>query len=267
MVDSSTYKIINFIVQVRRVKLQLIFTFIILSVVTLIAVLLILLNKNTRSAKINQIAQENNWQYQEFIDFSDDIKYADFGLLNYSQNVIFRHFIQADNQYAGLAFNTFDCRAIEPLGIHNSSIILFTLTLVNEFKSLHLSINRFYSDKDVFNDLSHQQSIKNQYRLQKLTALEDHKRPKALRNEVTSASSIDVYANDSNQAYRFLQHVCSTAEVEKSLIDWLLAYPDLHIEISDGMLLVYKKNTLIKDTSLIAAIDSVAELAFILSRD
>jgi hypothetical protein len=247
--------------------LQLIFTFIILSVVTLIAVLLILLNKNTRSAKIHQIAQENNWQYQEFIDFSDDIKYADFGLLNYSQNVIFRHFIQADNKYAGLAFNTFDCRAIEPLGIHNSSIILFTLALGNEFKSLHLSINRFYSDKDAFNDLSHQQSIKNQYRLQKLTALEDHKRPEALRNDVASTSLIDVYANNSNQAYRFLQHVCSAEEDKKSLIDWLLAHPNLHIEISDGMLLAYKKNALIEDTSLIAAIDSVAELAFILSRD
>lgn len=247
--------------------MQLIFTFIILSVVTLIAVLLILLNKNTRSAKLHQLAQENNWQYQEFINFSDDIKYADFGLLNYSQNVIFRHFIQADNEYAGLAFNTFDCRAIEPLGIHNSSLILFTLTLGKEFTNLHLSINRFYADKDAFNDLSHQQSIKNQYRLQKLTALEDHKRPKALRNDVASASSIDVYANDSNQAYRFFQHVCSTAEDEKSLMDWLLAHPNLHIEVSDGMLLAYQKNTLIEDTSLIAAIDSVAKLALVLSRD
>lgn len=256
-----------FIVQIRRPKLQLIFTFIILSVVTLIAVLLILLNKNTRSAKFHQIAQENNWQYQEFFNISDNIKYADFGLLNYSQNVIFRHFIQADNEYAGLAFNTFDCRAIEPLGIHNSSIILFTLALGKEFKSLHLSINRCYSDKDAFNDLSHQQSMKNQYRLQKLTALEDHKRPKALRNDIDSASSIDVYANDSNQAYRFFQHVCSAKEDEKSLIDWLLAHPNLHIEISDGMLLAYKKNALIEDTSLIAAIDSVAKLALVLSRD
>jgi hypothetical protein len=247
--------------------LQLIFTFIILSVVTLIAVLLILLNKNTRSAKLHQIAQEHNWQYQEFVNLSDDIKYADFGLLNYSQNVIFRHFIQADSAYAGLAFNTFDCRAVEPLGIHNSSIILFTLTLGNEFKNLHLSINRCYVDKDAFNDLSHQRSMKNQYRLQKLTTLEDHKRPKALRNDVANTSSIDVYANDSNQAYRFLQHVCFTAEDEKSLINWLLAYPNLHIEISDGMLLAYKKNTLIEDTSLIAAIDSVAKLALILSRD
>ncbi|MGK0249453.1 MAG: hypothetical protein ACI910_002196 [Oleispira sp.] len=247
--------------------MQLIFTFIILSVVTLIAMLLILLNKNTRSAKIRQIAQENNWQYQEFVNFNDDIKYADFGLLNYSQNVIFRHFIQADNEYAGLAFNTFDCRAIEPLGIHNSSIILFTLTLGNEFKNLHLSINRFYSNKDAFNDLSHQQSMKNQYRLQKLTALEDHKRPKVLRNDVGSASKIDVYTNDANQAYRFIQHVCSTAEDEKSVIHWLLAHPNLHIEISDGMLMAYQKNTLIEDTSLIAAIDSVAQLALLLSRE
>jgi hypothetical protein len=246
--------------------LQLIFTFIILSVITLIAVLLILLNKNTRSAKIRQIAQENNWQYQEFVNLSDDIKHADFGLLNYSQNVIFRHYIQADNEHTGFAFNSFDCRAVEPLGIHNSSIILFTLILGSEFESLHLSINRLYTDKDAFKDLSYPQSMKNQYRLQKLKPLEDHKRPKALRNNVDSASTIDVYANDSNQAFRFLQHICSTEENENSLTHWLLAHPDLHIEISNGMLLVYKKNKIIEDTSFIAAINSVAKFALILNR-
>lgn len=247
--------------------MQLIFTFIILSIITLIAVLLIVLNKNTRSAKIRQIAQQNNWQYQEFIDFSDDIKQANFGLLNYSQNVIFRHFVQASDKSYGLKFKTFDCRAIEPIGIHNSSIILFTLVLENEFNNLHLRLNRFNQDNDAFSDASHQQAIKNQYRQQKLTILANHQIPKAFNNASPQTSNIDIYANQPNQAYRFLKYVCSTPEKEKSLIHWLLAHPHLHIEISSGMLLAYKKNQLIEESSLIAAISAVAELALILSTD
>ena len=61
--------------------MQLILTFIILSVITLVAILLIVLNKNSRSAKLQQIAQNHNWHYQEFIDFDDSIKNANFGLI------------------------------------------------------------------------------------------------------------------------------------------------------------------------------------------
>lgn len=245
--------------------MQLIFTFIILSIITLITVLLIVLNKNTRSAKIHQIAQENNWQYQEFIDFSDDIKQANFGLLNYSQNAIFRHVIQANNEHYGLAFNTFDCRAIEPTGIHNSSVVLFSLALESEFNHLHLSLNRYTQDKDAFTDVSHQQGIKNQYHWQKLTALATHQIPKFFTKDADYSSKIDIHANDPAQAYRFLQHASATAEKEKSLMHWFLAHPHLHIEISSGMLLAYKKNQLIEETSLTTAISAVAELALILS--
>ena len=247
--------------------MQLIFTFIILSIITLIAVVLIVLNKNTRSAKIHQIAQDNHWQYQEFINFGDDIKNANFGLLNYSQNAIFRHFIDANSEHYGLAFSTFDCRAIEPSGIHNSSIILFTLALEDEFNNLHLSISRHTQDRDAFSDVSHQQAIKNQYRLQKLTALASHQIPPAFETETNSSSKIDIYANKPALAYHFLQHICSSNDKEKSLINWLLAHPHLHIEISSGMLLAYKKNQLIDEVYLNAAISSVAELALILSHD
>jgi hypothetical protein len=254
-------------VQVKRPQLQLILTFFILSIITLIAVLLIVLNKNTRSAKIRQIAQDNHWQYQEFIDFDDDIKQANFGLLNYSQNVIFRHFIKAGDEHYGLAFNTFDCRAIEPSGIHNSSVILFTLALGTEFNGLHLSINRHTQDDDAFTDVSHQQALKNQYRSQKLTALAEHQIPEAFSKNVNTLSNINIYANEPAQAYRFLQHTGATAEEKNPLIHWLLAHPHLHIEISHGMLLAYKKNQIIEETSIISAISAVAEVALIVSRD
>jgi hypothetical protein len=267
MVDSQHTITFVFIVQVKRPQLQLILTFIILSIITLSAVLLIILSKNSRSGKIRQIAQDHHWQYEEFINFSDEIKYANFGLLNYSQNAIFRHSIQADDQHYGLAFNTFDCRAIEPSGIHNSSVILFTLALGTEFNNLHLSINRHSQDTDAFSDVSYQQSIKNQYRAQKLIALAAHQIPQAFSKESDTPAKVDVYANTPALAYRFLQHICSTTKNEKSLNHWLLAHPHLHIEISRGMLLAYKKNQLIEEASLIAAITAVAEFAHILNHN
>ena len=247
--------------------MQLIFTFIILSIITLIAVLLIVLNKNTRSGKIHQIAKDNDWHYQEFIDFDNDIKQANFGLLNYSQNAIFRHFIEATDKHYGLAFKTFDCRAIEPSGIHNSSLILFSLILKTEFNNLHLCLNRQIQEQDAFTDISHQQSIKRQFQAQKLIELADHQIPKALKKEPNKPSVVNLYANKPSLAYRFLQNACSTNEKEKSLIQWLLAYPHLHIEISNGMLLAYKKNQLIKEDSLTTAMTAVAKFALILSRD
>ncbi|MEH6449876.1 MAG: hypothetical protein V7765_14485 [Oleispira sp.] len=233
-----------------------------------------MLSKNTRSGKIRQIAQNNNWQYQEFIDFSDAIKQANFGILNYSQNAIFRHVIQADGTHDNLGFNTFDCRAIEPTGIHNSSMILFNLKLPPQFNNLHFCIDRHNQESDAFTDVSKQQAIKNQYRMQKLTPLATHQIPKVFdslyceqNNEQTvGAAKIDIYANEPAQAYRFLHEVAADTENETSLMNWLLAHPHLHIEISSGMLLVYQKNHLIQEVSLIAAITVVAELAKILSQ-
>lgn len=246
--------------------MQLILTFIILSTITLIAVLLIVLSKNSRSGKVRNLAQENNWQYQEFIDFSDSIKEANFGLLNYSQNAVFRHFIRADDDHFGLGFNSFDCRALEPSGIHNSSIILFNLKLDTEFQNLHLNVSRHSQDKDSFTDISNLRSIQYQYRQQKLTALAAHQIPKAFLDPLLSSSKVEIHANDSGQAYQFLHRICSNTEKEKSLVQWLLAYPHLHIEISNGMLMAYQKNHLIEDASLLAAIAAIAELALILSQ-
>ena len=246
--------------------MQLILTFIILSIITLVAILLIVLNKNSRSAKLQQIAQFHNWHYQEFIDFNDSIKQANFGLLNYSQNVIFRHLIQANNEYKGLPFKTFDCRAIEPSGIHNSTLILFDLKIPTDFKELHLTISQPHQDKDAFSDTSHQQIIKRQYQSQRLIELAPHQIPGDLELNSESLSKTNLYANQPGQAYQFLRHACSTNKSKMSLNHWLLAHPNLHIELSNGMLLAYKKNQIIDEDSLVTAIDSVAELAVILSR-
>lgn len=245
--------------------MQLILTFIILSMITLVAILLIVLNKNSRSAKLQQIAQNHNWQYQEFIDFDDSIKHANFGLLNYSQNAIFRHFIQANDEYKGLPFKAFDCRAIEPSGIHNSTLILFDLKIPTDFKELHLTISQPLQDTDAFSDSSHQQIIKRQYQSQKLSKLAPHQIPDELGLNNERLSKTVLYANQPGQAHQFLRYGCSTKKGSMSLNHWLLAYPHLHIELSSGMLLAYKKNQLIDEDSLVTAIDTVAELAVILS--
>jgi hypothetical protein len=111
--------------------------------------------------------------------------------------------------------------------------------------------------------------------MQKLTALAAHQIPTAFNSlyrekhdseQTDDVTQIDLYANDPAQAYRFLSVISADDENKKPLMNWLLAHPHLHIEISSGMLLVYQKNHLVHEVSLIAAITAVADLAKILSQ-
>ncbi len=225
-----------------------------------------MLSRNSRSGKIHQIAQQNNWQYQEFVDFSEHIKEANFGIINYSQNAIFRHFISADDSPHDLSFNFFDCRALEPMGMHNSSLILFNLKLATEFQNLHLFIKRQKQAKDAFSDISNQQSLQQRYQQQKLIALAQHQVPNNLSTLKPSAKAEVIYANQPSLAYQLLQGISAPKNEEKALTHWLLAYPNLHIEISNGILLVYQENHLIEEDSIMQAIAVVAELAQLLSQ-
>ncbi len=226
--------------------MQLIFTFIILSIITLIAIVLMMLSKNSRSYKIQQISLDNEWLYQEFANFDDTIKHAHFSLLNYTQNAIFRHFISADNSRFGLSFNFFDCRAVEPMGIHNSSALLFKLNLAAEFQQLHISIRPAPSStqQDNFTNICRQQSL---FELDQHYAFKQHQ----------------FFANQTGLAEKFLQHHLKHAGYPEnpSLSSWLLAHPHLHIEISNGMLLAHQPDHLLDDGLIFNAIEHIAELA------
>ena len=240
--------------------MQLLFTFIILSIVTLIAVLLIILSKNSRSQKISNVCQDKQWQYQEFVNFSDSIKNANFGLLNYSQNAIFRHVISADDKSFGLEFNFFDCRAIEPLAIHNSSALIFNLKLNPLFSELHASFSPAEERKKHAMhsglDKGYFQRIRN---MQKLIKLKPH----------YAFEQHELYANNPSLLEDFLQQHLSNREKqteEETLSAWLLAHPHLHIEISTGMLLAYQPNHLLNDEAIIPAITHVAKISQSLSQ-
>jgi len=236
--------------------LQLLFTFIILSIITLIAIILMMLSKNTRSHKIREIAQQNSWQYQEFINFNDHIKQANFSILNYSTNAVFRHAISADDTCFKLGFNFFDCRAIEPLGIHNSSIIIFSLAVDSRYQTLHLSIfppaNKI--PKDALQSPFNPQSLANICRQQKLVELKHY-----------AFKTHNAYTNNKSLSELFLQDEVQPECDQTSLSAWLLAHPHLHIEISNGMLLAYQPNRLLDDDSIIPAIQAVADISNLLS--
>lgn len=235
--------------------MQLLFAFIILSIITLSALLLILLNRNSRSAKVSEIAQLYGWQYQEFVNISDTIKAANFGLLNYSQNATFRHVISADEQHFDLAFNFFDCRAIEALGIHNSSVILFNLKLQNDFTGLHASISPLEKIKtsttDAMRSPIDQTHLMRLRKMQKLSSLEPHY---AFENHQLHANSPALFK-------RLLKQHLSQQSNNTNLSTWLLAHPHLHIEISNGILLAYQPNRLLNDESIMIAIDAVADIS------
>jgi hypothetical protein len=229
--------------------LQLLFAFIVLTLIMSIAIILLMLSKNSRSHKVKDICQQHNWQYQEFVNFSDNIKRANFALLNYSQNAIFRHVMSADNTSFGLGFNFFDCRAIEPSGVHNSSCILFNLILGEQYQSLHISIRPAprSQQKDDFTHICQQQ---------KLVELPHF----ALKKQ-------QVFTNQPGLAESFIQQHLNQAGYpeEFSLVTWLLAHPHLHIEISNGMLLAHQPNKLLDDEVIYTAIEQVAQLSQSLS--
>jgi len=236
--------------------LQLLLTFLILSIITVIAILLMLLNKNSRSHKIRELALKNSWQYQEFINFSDPIKEANFAILNYSSNAIFRHTISANNDSYGLGFNFFDCRAIEAFGIHNSSIIMFNLALDIRFKTLHLSLlpQENATQQDALQSPINSNTLAKICQQQKLTKLKHY----ALQKH-------NAFSNNNTLSEMFLQSHHLTDNEEHPLSAWLLAHPHLHIEISNGMLLAYQPNRLLDDDSIIPAINAIADISILLS--
>ena len=237
--------------------MQLLFAFIILSVITLIAVLLVLLSKNSRSGKVRDIANQQHWDYQEYLDFNDRLKEANFGLLNYSQNVIFRHVLNAAN------ITFFDCRAIEPSGIHNSSIILSYLNLEPRFQTLQATFSPMAAQPSMNgrNPINALQSpIDNNH----LTRLR-HMQKLSAANPHYAFQKYHLHSNQQSLLEDFLQQHIERSGRENNLSTWLLAHPHLHIELSSGMLLAYKKNQLIDEDSLVSAVDIVAELAGILS--
>jgi hypothetical protein len=266
------------ILTLSEFKLQLLLTFIILSIITLIAILLMMLSKNSRSQKVRTLCQQNNWQYQEYVNFTNNIKQANFGLLNYSQNIIFRHIISANDSTLGIGFNFFDCRSIEVMGIHNCSALLFQLNTptANEpyatspeqnIKNLHVcfspkaetlantksseAFKHSAIDKKYFDRIRAMQKLK---RLNNLFAF-DYAFPKH-----------EIYTNNPALLENFLaQHIQPEINKETPLSNWFLAHPHLHIEISNGMLLAYQPNKILDDDAIVPAIEHLAELTKSLS--
>jgi hypothetical protein len=211
-----------------------------------------MLSKNSRSHKVQQICHDNDWQYQEFANFNEQIKHAHFALLNYTQNAIFRHLISANETKFGLAFNFFDCRAVEPMGIHNSSAVLFKLNLDAEFQKMHISIRPKPSiiQQDRFTSICQQQQLlelKNHY------AFKHHQ----------------LFTNQQGLAEKFIQqHLKQQGYPDNlTLSSWLLAHPHLHIEISNGMLLAHQPNHLLDDGLIFDAIEHIAKVSQSLSND
>lgn len=238
--------------------MQLLFAFIILSTITIIAILLVILNKNTRSGKVRDIAQKNNWQYQEFIDLDNTLKSANFGLLNHSQNAIFRHIISSDGAYntnENKKFRFFDCRAIEPSGIHNSSVILSYLDLSNEYQKLHacftpITANQTPSKNPMQSPIDKLYLARLRH-LQKLSLLSPH----------YAFQRYQLHANTPRLLENFLQQHLSKTNTENTISKWLLAHPHLHIEISNGILLAYQPNCLLDEDSITSAIKAVCDIS------
>jgi hypothetical protein len=230
----------------------------------LTAILLMMLNKNSRSQKIIALTHAQQWDYQEFVNFNDTIKNANFGLLNYSQNIILRHFISADERSYGLGFNVFDCRSIEPLAIHNCTVIMFNLltssqtsaiskTVTPAITALELHVSFLPINNSVLNDVN--AGVEKSYferivKMQKLTAVKSH----------YAFPQHAIYCNDPTLFDVFLhEHLTNSNNIKLS--EWILAHPNLHIEISNGILLAYQPNHILNSEDITTAIEHIADIS------
>lgn len=220
-----------------------------------------MLNKNSRSQKIMTLAHAQQWEYQEFVNFNDTIKNANLGLLNHSQNIIFRHFISADERSYGLGFNVFDCRAIEPLAIHNCTVIMFNLRSSSQLSAtsqaeknalkLHVSFlpinNSLPNNVNAGVDRSYFERI---VKMQKLTAVKSHYAFPQHTIYCNNPTLFDVFLHD---------HLTNSNNIKLS--EWILAHPNLHIEISNGILLAYQPNHILSSEDITTAIEHIADIA------
>ena len=207
------------------------------------------------------LAHSNQWQYQEFVNFNDTIKNANFGLLNYSQNIILRHFISADEGGYGLGFNVFDCRAIEPLAIHNCTVIMFNLLSSSQSsaqaqttaKALKLQVSFLPINISLLNNVN--AGVDKSYferivKMQKLTAFKSH----------YAFPQHAIYCNDTTLLDVFLhEHLTNPNTIKLS--EWILAHPNLHIEISNGILLAYQPNHILNADDIIDAVEHIADIS------
>lgn len=211
----------------------------VLVVAVIIGVLLwlALVDRGRRGGRLSAEATRLQLHYRPYASLSEHLRNAHFMLLDCGQFRHFRHLIEgqlADGRY----LNLFDYSLITAHGVSTQTLLLLPCQLPEQAR---FCISRqAWLDEDGFSEtLQHP-----------LQPLRKEQRPPRLHQW-------QLFSAEPAQLWSLLQ---------PELCDWLLAHPHLHIEWSDGILLLCRPEHLLEPEQLEAAIHHACDLIRLLQR-
>ena len=199
--------------------------------------LLLLIDKDSRTKQLRQCADQLGLNYRPFAALSSEMRDAHFHIIEIGQFRNFRHLIEGEltNNSQRLPLNLFDYSLVSQEGTANQTLLLVECAL--PFQPLRLQQKQWLR-ADVFSGtttdtLSQLQSGQLHPEMRQWQVFS--KRP----GEIAQILSVEVR-------------------------QWLLAHPHLHIEWSNGILLLYRPKHLLDEQAIAAALEAAGELVQLL---
>ena len=192
----------------------------------------LIVDTGRRGKQLLAVADHLTLDYQPYASISPRIRDAHFQLIESGQFRYFRHLLQG--QYHNrLAVNQFDYSMVMPEGTSTQTLLLVSCELPG-MRPFLISQDSWLQEDDAFDDVRHF----------RLIPLRPEQKPLLLRRwRIASA--------DPQTLWPLLNpDVC----------DWLLAHPHLHIEWSDGILLICRPRLLLEAEQTEAAIEPASQL-------
>lgn len=204
-----------------------------LLVVTLIIGLLLLLmlvDRGRRGTALMALAGELNLDYRPYAAVSNYIRKAHFLILDVGQFRHFRHLLEGRTT-DGTAINLFDYSLVTPGGTSTQTLLLMPCPLADKAKFC-LCKQRWLQQDNFTESLQHP-----------MQPLRAEQKPMLIRRwQIFSAQPETLWPR-----------------LTPELTDWLLAHPHLHIEWSDGILLLCRPGYLLEAEQIPDAVTHAQE--------
>ncbi|WP_430459623.1 hypothetical protein ACQUQU_10445 [Thalassolituus sp. LLYu03] len=200
--------------------------------------LVLVVDTGRRGKTLSATARDLGLDYRPYASISNRIRDAHFAIIESGQFRHFRHLLEGTFRQRSYV-SVFDYSVVMPEGTSTQSLLLLACPLPG-LPAFAISKSRWLSH-DAFSEGNH-------YRLQPLRT---DQKPLLLRQW-------QVLSRDPQRLW---------PRLTPTLCDWLLAHPHLHIEWSDGILLVCRPGHILAPEHMGAAIEHAESLARLLQSE
>lgn len=213
------------------------FSLLLIAVIIGLLLVLTLVDRGRRGQALQQLASQLDLRYRPYASLSTLIRDAHFLLLDAGQLRHFRHLLECkDGDYGYI--NLFDYSLITASGVSTQTLLLCACPL--DGMSRFCLSRHVWLDQDAFSEsLQHP-----------LQPLPRHQRPPRLQHW-------QLLSEHPSSLWQLLQpDVC----------DWIVAHPHLHIEWSDGILLLCRPQYLMPPEQISTALEHARQLIALLQQ-